>query len=141
MIVRFARRYHLNAAHRLFHPDRDDEWNESVFGKCSNEEGHGHNYELEVTLRGEPDKETGMVYPLNRLDAQVKDIVLERFDHRSLNVRLELSEASAPTSEVFLVEVWELLSKQLDVGQAELVHLKLWETPRNMFEYAGARAK
>ena len=108
-IVYFTKIYHFNAGHRLFHPDRDDAWNRNVFGRCSHRDGHGHNYELEVSIAGNPDPETGMIVPLAQLDAWVGEVVVSRFDHHNLNRLLRLDDGVAPTSEVFVVEIWDLL--------------------------------
>lgn len=132
--VDVTRIYHFNAAHRLFQPSRDDAWNRRVFGKCSNPDGHGHNYLLEVTVRGTPDPETGMVYPIALLDRVVEEAVIEPFDHHHLN---EVLDGSAPpTSEVFVVEIWKRLEPAIGTC-ARLERLKLWETARNTFEYRG----
>jgi len=136
MIVRLTRLYHFNAAHRLFNPERDDAWNRRVFGKCANPDGHGHNYELEVTLRGEPDADSGLLYPLAELDAQIGELVLEPFDHQNLNEVLPRDAGRAPTSEVFVVEIWNRLIRGLEPRALErLWKLRLHETPRNSFDF------
>ncbi|HLU50112.1 MAG TPA: 6-carboxytetrahydropterin synthase [Planctomycetota bacterium] len=134
--VDLTRIYHFNAAHRLYHPRRDDRWNHRIFGKCSNPDGHGHNYLLEVTVRGVPDPDTGWVYPLELLDRQVHELVIEPFDHHNLNVVLEREGDIPPTSEVFVVAIWRQLEQAI-ASPTRLHRLKLWETERNTFEYWG----
>ena len=99
-----TRAYEFNAGHRLFNPDHDDAWNLRVFGKCSYPGGHGHNYRLEVTVRGPVDPETGFAIHLDDLDSLVKRQVVEPIDHRNLNEVLELQVGVAPTTEVLAVE-------------------------------------
>ncbi len=135
--VDITRLYRFNAGHRLFHPDEDDAWNRRVFGKCSYESGHGHNYGLEVTLRGTPDPQTGMVIPIERLDAIVEEHVIEPIDHRNLNAVLELVDGPAPTTEVLILELWRRLARKIP-PPARLEKLRVTETEKNSFELEAA---
>ncbi len=128
--------YSFNAGHRLFHPERDADWNWETFGKCSYEEGHGHNYVLEVTVEGEIDEASGFVAPMARIDAAVEAEVMRELDHRNLNRRLELRYGPTPTTEVLILELWDRLAPWFD-GPARLYRLRVFETEKNAFEYFG----
>jgi 6-pyruvoyltetrahydropterin/6-carboxytetrahydropterin synthase len=134
--VYLTRAYDFCAGHRLFDPQRDAEWNRRVFGKCSFEGGHGHNYRLEVTVRGEPDRDSGWVVPAAALDALVERHVLERIDHRELKQVIPLRFGPAPTTEVLLIEIWEMLAGHIP-PPARLWRVRLGETAKNTFEYYG----
>ena len=133
--VRVTRRLHFSAGHRLHRPEWDDEKNREVFGPCSNPAGHGHNYELEVTVEGEVDPETGFVLDLSRLKALVHEHVVEDVDHTNLNEDVPWMRGLNPTTENLAVRIWDRLDGRLD--GARLVAVKLWETERNMVEYRG----
>ena len=130
-----TRRVHFNAAHRLHNPDRPDEWNRATFGACNNPSFHGHNYELDVTVEGEIDPETGYVMDLGRLNELVEERLLSRLDHRNLNVDVEWFSALIPTAENIAVVCWRELAPALPAGLT--LRLRLWETPRNYVDYAG----
>lgn len=133
--VRVTRKLHFSAGHRLHLPRWDEEKNREVFGACSNPAGHGHNYDLEVTVEGEVDPETGFVLDLSRLKALVKEHVVDDIDHTNLNEDVSWMEGVNPTTENLAVKIWQRLEGRL--GDAELVSVKLWETERNMAEYRG----
>jgi 6-pyruvoyltetrahydropterin/6-carboxytetrahydropterin synthase len=133
--VRVTRRLHFSAGHRLFRPDWGEERNREVFGACSNPTGHGHNYDLEVTVEGEIDPETGFVLDLKRLKELVSEMVISDMDHANLNTDVEWLEGRNPTAENLSVAIWNRLEGRLD--GAELVSVKLWETDRNVAEYRG----
>lgn len=133
--VRVTRRLHFSAGHRLHRPEWDDEENREVFGACSNPTGHGHNYELEVTVAGEIDPETGFVLDLKRLKELVREMVVSDVDHANLNTDVEWLDGRNPTAENLSVAIWGRLEGRLD--GADLVSVKLWETDRNVAEYRG----
>ncbi|MEJ2312233.1 MAG: 6-carboxytetrahydropterin synthase [Gemmatimonadales bacterium] len=133
--VRVTRRLHFSAGHRLHSPDYDDETNRAVFGACSNPNGHGHNYELEVAVEGEIDPKTGYVIDVKRLRDLVTERVVGEMDHANLNVDVPWLRGVNPTAENLAVEIWNRLTGQLD--GARLVSVKLWETQRNLVEYRG----
>jgi 6-pyruvoyltetrahydropterin/6-carboxytetrahydropterin synthase len=135
-VVKVTRRVHFCAAHRLGRPDWTDEENRRVFGDCSNPNWHGHNYELDVTLEGPIDVETGFVYDLKALRELVEGSVLADLDHRNLNLDVEWMRGVNPTTENLVVAIWRQLSGVLP-EPVQLVRLVLWETPRNYVEYAG----
>ena len=129
------RREHFNAAHRLFRQDWTDEKNMETFGKCSFPHYHGHNYELEVKVVGEIDPVTGFVMDLKILSDLVTEKVLEKFDHKNLNVDLEEFRNLNPTAENIAVVIYELLRPHID--QSKELYIRLFETPRNYVEYPG----
>ena len=134
--VRVTRRVHWNSAHRLFRPDWSDERNAEVFGACSNPHWHGHNYEMDVTVAGAIDPETGYVLDLKVLKDLVEERILRDLDHRNLNVEVPWLEGLNPTTENLVVAIWDRLAGHLPQG-VTLERLVLWETPRNYVEYTG----
>lgn len=135
--VRVTRRLHFSAAHRLFREDWSDERNGDVFGDCSNPNWHGHNYELDVTVVGPVDPETGFVIDLKELRDLVQERVIDHVDHRNLNLEVEWLEGRIPSTENVVVAIWERLVDALP-PPVRLERLVLWETPRNSVEYTGA---
>lgn len=131
--VAVIRKEHFNAAHRLFRPDWSADQNEQVFGKCALPHFHGHNYELEIRVTGEVDPETGYVMDLKLLSDLVNEKVLDRFDHRNLNVDVEEFRSLNPTAENIVIVIYELLRPHLPKNLD--LHLRLSETPRNFVEY------
>ncbi len=126
-----TRTYEFAASHRLDVPSLGPEENWELFGKCNNPAGHGHNYVLEVTVEGKPDPRTGMLVNLEQLDAKVNELVVDRYDHRNLNVDIPELRGSVPTSEVVAQKIFEALDGKLP---AKLFRVRLHETARNMFE-------
>lgn len=134
--VRVTRRVHWNSAHRLYRPDWTAERNEEVFGACANPHWHGHNYELDVTVEGPVDPETGYVLDLKVLRERVEELVVGDLDHRNLNVQVDWLQGLNPTTENLVVAIWNRLFPEMP-DEVELVRLVLWETPRNYVEYTG----
>lgn len=135
-VVRATRRLHFSAAHRLFRADWPEERNREVFGSCAHPNWHGHNYELEVTVEGEVDPETGYVMDLKLLRDMVETKVIDDLDHRNLNLDVPWLEGVNPTTENVVVAIWERLVSRLPEG-VSLARLVLWETSRNFVEYTG----
>ncbi|HEX5725756.1 MAG TPA: 6-carboxytetrahydropterin synthase [Longimicrobiaceae bacterium] len=133
-IVRVTRRVHFSAAHRLHNPAFSDEENRRLFGECNHPNWHGHNYELDVTVEGEVDPETGFVADLGRL-RDVAEAVLKDVDHRNFNLDVEWMRGVIPSTENVVVALWHQLAPRVPAGR--LVRLVLWETPRNYAEYTG----
>jgi 6-pyruvoyltetrahydropterin/6-carboxytetrahydropterin synthase len=133
MKLAVSRKEHFNAAHRLHNPNWSMEKNDAVFGKCNNPNYHGHNYELIVTLIGEPDPETGYVYDLKNLSDLIKENILEHFDHKNLNLDTVYFKNLNPTAENIAVVIWRILRQLID-SRYEL-KIKLYETERNFVEY------
>lgn len=134
--VRVTRRLHFSAAHRLAREEWSPAENRRVFGLCANPNWHGHNYELDVSVEGEIDPETGYVLDLKALKALVDEHVVHDVDHRNLNLDVDWLEGVIPTTENLVVAIWRRLEPRLPEGVA-LVRLVLWETPRNRVEYTG----
>ena len=134
--VKVTRRLHYAAAHRLSRPDWSEEQNRAVFGLCANPNWHGHNYELDVTIEGDVDPETGFVIDLGKVRALVEERVVDQLDHRNLNVDVEWLSGVNPTTENLVVGIWQRIVDSLP-GDVRLARLVLWETPRNYVEYEG----
>jgi 6-pyruvoyltetrahydropterin/6-carboxytetrahydropterin synthase len=135
MQVTVCRTEHFNAAHRLHNPAWSDEQNQRVFGKCNNPNYHGHNYNLTVRLTGAVDPDTGYVYDLKRLSDLIKSEVLDRYDHRNLNLDTEEFRTLNPTAENIAVVIWQRLRQHLAADLA--LSVTLYETDRNFVEYHG----
>ena len=133
MKVKVSRKEHFNAAHRLFNPEWDSVRNEQTFGKCSNPNFHGHNYELIVSVIGDPDPATGYVFDMKLLSDLIKENVLVKFDHKNLNLDTEFFHRLNPTAENIAVVIWRILRQKID-SKFEL-KITLYETERNFVEY------
>ncbi len=133
MKITVCRKEHFNAAHRLFNPGWTAEKNELVFGKCNNPNYHGHNYELIVKLTGEPDPETGYVYDLKKLSDLIKKDVLDKLDHKNLNLDVKEFENLNPTAENIAVIIYKLLREKIE--NTLDIKIILYETERNFVEY------
>lgn len=134
-MVTLTRSYEFSAAHRLHSGALSDAENDELFGKCNNPHGHGHNYELEVTVGGEPEPRTGFVIDLPLLDRVVRRQVVDRYDHRHLNLDVEEFRELNPTSENLVKVIWERLAPELPAGVLRRVTVR--ETERNIFSYEG----
>ncbi|HXK00133.1 MAG TPA: 6-carboxytetrahydropterin synthase [Gelidibacter sp.] len=135
MIVTVSRKAHFNAAHRLFRKDWSDEKNEQVFGKCSNPNYHGHNYELIVSVTGRIDRETGFVMDMKILKDLIKNEVEDAFDHKNLNVEVEDFQNLNPTAENIAVVIYQKIKPKLKPSID--LEITLYETPRNFVTYSG----
>ncbi len=133
--VAVFRREHFNAAHRLFNPAWDNDKNNEVFGKCNNPNYHGHNYELEVKIIGEPDIETGYVIDLKKLSDIIKENVLDRFDHKNLNLDTKYFTDLNPTAENIAIVIYNIMREKIDTKLD--LKIRLYETDRNFVEYPG----
>ena len=134
--VRVTRRLHFSAAHRLFRKDWSDAQNADVFGDCSNPNWHGHNYEVEVTVVGPVDPETGYVMDLKELRDLVQDRVVDDVDHKNLNLDVAWMKNVLPSTENLVVAIWNRIKDGLPSG-VRLERVMLQETPRNFAEYTG----
>ncbi len=131
--IAVIRREHFNAAHRLYREEWSDEKNRTTFGKCSLPHFHGHNYELEIKVVGDIDPITGFVMDLKKLSDLVNEKVLERFDHKNLNIDTEEFKNLNPTAENIAVVIYDLLRPHIE--PAFELFIRLFETPRNFVEY------
>jgi 6-pyruvoyltetrahydropterin/6-carboxytetrahydropterin synthase len=132
-MITLSRRYRFSAAHVLARPDWSDAKNDEVYGKCANPAGHGHNYELWVTVSGSPDSATGMLLPPGTLDSLVEERVTAVLDGRLLNRDVETFAALVPTAENIARYAWRRLAGRL--APAQLERVRLVETPNNSVEY------
>jgi 6-pyruvoyltetrahydropterin/6-carboxytetrahydropterin synthase len=134
-LVTVTRRLHFNAAHRVHNPALSDAENTALFGKCNNPNWHGHNYVLDVSVRGPISSRTGYVIDLAALRDLVTRDVLDKVDHRNLNIEVDFMQGLIPTTENIVVAMWRVLVPA--VAPATLARLVLWETPNNSAEYSG----
>ena len=133
-MVYITRIEHFNAAHKLYNPGWSREKNEEVFGKCANENWHGHNFELHVTLKGEPSPETGFVFDVKKLSIIIQEHVTDKLDHKNLNIDVDFMKDKLCSIENLVMGIWEQLFPNLPEG-VTLHCLKLYETPRIYVEY------
>ena len=133
MKVAIFRKEHFNAAHRLYNPDWSEKQNEEFYGKCNNPNWHGHNYDLVVKLIGEIDPKTGYVYDMKKLSELLKKHVLDKFDHKNLNLDTEEFKELIPTAENISVVIYNILRPLIE-SDLEL-KIRLYETERNFVEY------
>jgi 6-pyruvoyltetrahydropterin/6-carboxytetrahydropterin synthase len=135
-MVYLTRSEHFNAAHKLYNPNWSPEQNEAVFGKCANENWHGHNYELLVTVKGQPDPGTGFVFDVKRLSTIIKEQIIEKLDHRNLNLDVDFMQGKMCSTENLAIAIWQQLKPHLPES-LQLHCIKLYETPRIYVEYFG----
>jgi 6-pyruvoyltetrahydropterin/6-carboxytetrahydropterin synthase len=136
-MIYITRREHFNAAHRLFKPEFSDEENLKVFGKCSNPNWHGHNYTLFVTVKGEVNPETGFLVDLKDLSSVIEQLILEKLDHRNINLEVDFMKGKLASTENLAIGIWnELFSPVAQLG-ATLHSIKVFETENNFVEYLG----
>ena len=139
MIVHICRKEHFNAAHRLFNPTWSKEKNQEVFGPCANEHYHGHNFELIVTVKGEPDPDTACVMDLKVLGRIIKEHICDQVDHKNLNLDVPFLAGKIPSCETMVVEFWKILDREISAapGQAQLHSIELFETNKNFVRFFG----
>ena len=134
-MIFITRKHHFSASHRLYNPSFSSEQNEATFGLCNNPNGHGHNYVLEVTLSGEVCNDTGMVFDLKALKKLTKQEILNKVDHKNLNVDVDFLKDVIPTAENLAIKFWEILEPKITKGK--LHKIKLYESERNYVVYKG----
>ena len=135
--VKVIRRERFNAAHRLFNPNWSDEKNEQIFGKCANKNWHGHNYILFVTVEGTVDPETGYVIDLKVLSDIIKNKIVDKMDHKNLNLEVDFMKDTITTAENIAIKIYEELEKDIQATGNNLYSVKLYETENNYVEYYG----
>jgi len=136
-LIYITRRERFNGAHRLFRADWSDEKNLEVFGKCSNPNWHGHNYILFITVKGYNDPETGYLVNLKDLSRIINECVIEKLDHKNLNVEVDFLENTIISSENIAIAIWNQLEKPIQEIGATLHCVKLVETENNFVEFFG----
>ncbi len=134
-MVYLTRKEHFSASHRLHNPDWSDEKNREVYGKCNNLYGHGHNYEMEVTVVGNPLKETGMVIDLKKLCKIINEKIIDKVDHKHMNFDVDSLQGIIPTAENMVIAFWQILNNNIQGGK--LYAIKLYESDNNFVEYRG----
>ena len=138
-MVYVSRKEHFNAAHKLYNSSWSASKNEEVFGACANENWHGHNFELTVTVAGNPDSETGFVVDLLKLGKLIRAEIVERVDHKNINLDVDFMEGKMPTIELLIMEFWKILEPKVDqiTPDGRLHKLLLTETNKQFAEYFG----
>ena len=135
-MVYLTRQEHFNAAHKLYNPAWSREKNEEVFGMCANENWHGHNYDLYVTVKGTPDPNTGFLFDVKQLSTIIRQEVTEKLDHKNLNLDVAFMRGKMCSTENLAIEIWKQLEPHLP-STIRLHCIKLYETPRIYIEYFG----
>lgn len=136
-MIYLTRRERFNAAHRMFRPEWDDEKNKEVFGKCSNPNWHGHNYTLYVTVKGELNPETGYVVNLKTLSKIINEKIIEKLDHKNINLEVDFMKGMIASSENLAIAIWQQLEPNIRKIGIALHCVKIEETENNIIEYFG----
>jgi len=136
-MIFITRRERFNAAHRLFRPDFTQEQNLEVFGKCSNPNWHGHNYELFVTVKGEVNPETGFLINLKALSSLIREKIIEKIDHRNINLEVDFMHGKFASTETLCIAVWNELEAPIKNLGAQIHCVKIFESENNFVEYFG----
>lgn len=135
------RREHFNAAHKLYNPKWSEDKNKEVFGPCANQNWHGHNFELIVSVIGTPDPDTGFVYDMKKLSDLIKKNVVDKVDHKNLNLDVDFMEGKMGSCENLVIEFWKILEPLINKKEnAKLYKIFLRETENNTVEYYGPKA-
>jgi len=137
MMIYLTRRERFSAAHRMFRQDWTDEKNMEVFGKCSNPRWHGHNYELSVTVKGEISEETGFIMNVGRLKEIIRARIIDRIDHRNINLEVDFMKGKTATTENLAISIWDELRPFIEQEGAKLHCVRICETENNSIEYYG----
>ena len=136
-MIYITRKEHFSASHKLSREGWSDEENEAAFGKCSNPNGHGHNYQVYVTIKGEPDKGTGFLVNLKTISSIINEYVIEHVDHKNLNEDVDFLRDIIPTTENVVKGIWDQLQPEINKLNCSLHCVKLQETENNYAEYYG----
>lgn len=139
MAIYLSRKEHFNAAHKLYNPNWSEEKNVEMFGPCANANWHGHNFELTVTVKGNPDPDTGFVVDLKKLSVLIREKVISKLDHKNLNMDVDFMQGKMASTEILAMEIWKILAPEIPAlsSYARLYKITLYETPRNFVEYLG----
>jgi 6-pyruvoyltetrahydropterin/6-carboxytetrahydropterin synthase len=138
-MIYVSRQEHFNAAHKLYNPAWTKEKNVEMFGPCANENWHGHNFDLIVTVQGVPDPDTGFVVDLKKLSTLIRQEVIEKLDHKNLNLDVDFMKDKMASTENLAIEIWKILEPKMATitRYGKLYRVRLYETPRNFVEYFG----
>jgi len=134
-MIYLTRKEHFCASHVLSNPKFSEKENFEIYGKCANPHGHGHNYEIEVTVAGEPDKDTGMILDLKKLSEIIEKEIIDKVDHKHLNIDVDFLKGILPTAENLAMAFWKILKPKIEAGK--LYSIKVSETTNNFAEYRG----
>ena len=134
-MVYLTRKEYFSASHRLFNPKYSYEKNVEIYGKCAYPNGHGHNYELVITVAGEPDNDTGMIMDLKKISDIMKKEIVDKVDHKHLNMDVDFLKDVIPTAENLSVIFWNILAPKITAGK--LYAVRVYETDNNYAEYRG----
>lgn len=137
-MIYLTRKERFNAAHKLFNPEWTEERNDEVFGKCANKNWHGHNFDLYVTVKGEVDPNTGFVINLKDLSELINKLVIDKLDHKNLNLDVPFMKGKMASTENLAVEIWQQLDAPIEKLGAKLHKIYLRETENNSVEYFGS---
>ncbi|WP_424961949.1 6-pyruvoyl trahydropterin synthase family protein [Ekhidna sp.] len=139
MLLLIHRKEHFNAAHKLYNPGWSEEKNREVFGPCANENWHGHNFELITSVKGEVNPETGFVIDLKKLKEIIQAEIIEKVDHKNINLDVPFMQGKIGSCENLIIELWKILEPRINAldSKAKLYRLRLFETPRNFVDYYG----
>lgn len=134
-----SRKEHFNAAHKLYNPEWSKEKNLEVFGPCANENWHGHNFDLIVTVKGIPSPESGFVVDMKKLSTLIRKDVIDKLDHKNINMDVDFMKGKMASCENLVVEIWKIIERGLPAitARGKLHCIRLYETPRNFVEYFG----
>jgi 6-pyruvoyltetrahydropterin/6-carboxytetrahydropterin synthase len=138
-MIYLTRRERFSAAHRMFRQDWSDEKNLEVFGKCSNPNWHGHNYELFVTVKGEMTEETGFVMDMNTLKQIITENIIRKIDHKNMNLEVDFMQGKIATTENLAVAIWHQLEPFVEKEGAKLYCVRIDETENNSVKYYGEK--
>jgi len=140
-MIYVSRKEHFNAAHKLYNPAWSKEKNEQIFGPCANENWHGHNFELIVTIKGKPDPDTGFVIDLKKLSSLIRNEIVDKLDHKNLNLDVDFMKGKLASCENLIAEIWSILEPAISTisKYGKLHSIRLYETPRNYVEYFGEK--
>ena len=136
-MIYITRRFHFSASHRVYNPSLSDEENYKVYGKCSNPNGHGHNYIMDVTVAGEIDPATGFVMDLTQLKKIVEEKIIRKVDHRNLNIDVDFMRGVLPSTENVALKFWQQIENEINNNGRKLYSVKIRETVNNSVEYRG----
>ncbi len=139
-MVYLSRKEHFNAAHKLYNPNWTEEKNREMFGPCANENWHGHNFDLIVTVKGNPNPDTGFIVDLKKLSTLIREEIIAKVDHKNLNMDVDFMRGKMASTEHLAIEFFNILAPhviQISGGSAKMHSIKLYETPRNFVEYLG----
>ena len=136
-MIYIKRRFHFCASHRVYNPELSNEENYKIYGKCSNPNGHGHNYVMDVTVAGEIDTATGFVMDLTHLKDIVEKNIISKVDHKNLNIDVDFMQGVLPSTENIAVKFWQQIEQEINKNNGRLYSVKIRETVNNSVEYKG----